>query len=108
MVADMEMVSWNNIELTEHNQVERLLLRGALRVRGEYEYAEAEALLTDFVQRRANLPDEAMEPISIGQAYLGDALRYQGKIAPARIAYKAALKQNPENDRAQKGLEALN
>ena len=106
--AETELLSWDNIELTERNQVERLLLRGVLRVRGEYDYGEAEKLLTEFVRRRGDLPAEVMEPVSTGQAYLGDTLRLQGKTGLARQAYNTALAQTPENYRAIKGLEALN
>lgn len=106
-IADQEMVSWDNIEITERYQVERLFLRGALRVLGGYEYPEAEMFLMQFTERRPSLPAEAMEPTSAGQAFLGDALRLQGKTRSAREVYEDVLRQDPENDRAKRGLEAL-
>jgi len=106
-IADQEMNSWDNIELTERYQVERLFLRGALRVLGGYEYPEAEMFLTQFIERRPSLPVEAMEPTFVGQAFLGDALRLQGKTRSARETYEDVLRQDPKNDRAIRGLEAL-
>lgn len=106
-IADQEMNSWDNIELTERYQVERLFLRGALRVLGGYEYPEAEMFLMQFIERRPGLPADAMEPTSAGQAFLGDALRLQEKSQSAREAYEDVLRQDPENNRAKRGLEAL-
>jgi len=95
-IADQETVSWDNIELTERYQVERLFLRGALRVLGGFEYPEAELFLMQFIERRPSLPAEAMEPIYVGQAFLGDALRLQGKTLLAQEIYEDVLRQDPK------------
>jgi len=105
--ADLELAMWENIAMSEDIIVERLLLRGVLRVLGEFEFEEAENYLVEFVERRSGLPEETMEPASIGYAFLGDARRLGGNAQSAVQAYEAALVLNPETKRAQRGLAAL-
>lgn len=106
-LADLELKSLNQIPLPDDVEVEHLLLRGVLRVLGGFEYEEAETFLSEFAERRPALPENAMEPLSIGYAYLGDARRMRGNIAGARIAYKMALAIDSSASRAQKGLALL-
>ena len=105
--ADAEMATWDAVEMSPEIEVERLLLQGVLRVRGSFEYAKAEAYLTEFVARRTALPDDVMEPVSTGYAYLGDARRMQSNPAGARDAYQAALALNADDRRAKQGLAEL-
>ena len=106
--ADKELASWDAITLSEETVVERLFLRGALRVMGAFEYEDAEVSLTAFVDRRSALPQDAMESVAVGYSFLGDARRKQGNRQGAREAYEAALAVNPESSRANSGLAALN
>ena len=105
--ADAEMATWDAIELPAEIEVERMFLRGVLRVLGGFEPAAAEAYLTEFVARRVALADDIMEPVSRGYAYLGDARRSQNKLAGAREAYEAALKLDADDRRAKNGLAEL-
>ncbi len=107
-LADQELASLDQIALPEDAKVERFLLRGVLRVRGEFDYEEAENFLNEFVNRRPALRENAMEPLSIGYAYLGDARRLAGNEEGARTAYEAALARDPTLTRAQTGLAQLN
>ena len=106
-LADLELVSLDQISLPDDAEVERLFLRGVLRVLGGFEYEEAEAYLSEFTERRSALPKNAMEPLSIGYAYLGDTRRMMGDIVGALMAYEMALAIDPNTSRAQKGLALL-
>ena len=107
-MADTELASLDRVTLPEETAIRRLLLRGVLRVRGDFEHREAETFLNEFIARRPSLPDNAMEPLSIGYAYLGDARQMVGYSERAPAAYEAALAADPDTSRAKKGLARLN
>ena len=107
-IADTELASLDKVTLPEAAEIERLLLRGVLRVRGDFEYEKAEVFLSEFIARRPSLSDDAMEPRSIGYAYLGDIRRMTGDTEGVRAAYETALATNPDSSRAKRGLAKLN
>jgi tetratricopeptide (TPR) repeat protein len=88
--------------LSSHPRVAFLV--GRLAAMSGQQLARGEAALTQYL---AKPPGRGEPRHAAAQVRLAQLLEKQGRVEPAKAAYRAALAQDPKNEEAKKGLKVL-
>lgn len=106
--ADRELSSWApDLSPDAWVFLEHQYLRVATRVYGGFELDIAEALLRQFIEARGHLDHPRLASITKANALIGSTYEGRGDFDKASDAYQAALRDDPDNQRAQDGLARI-
>lgn len=83
--------------MTPRNEAEQMIQGEAFLSLGRYQ--EADQVFNGLIQKAGNNPDKLL--------VIGDTLKVNGNLDGARDAYKAALSADPNNLKAQRGIQRI-
>jgi tetratricopeptide (TPR) repeat protein len=83
--------------MTPRNEAEQMIQGEAFLSLGRYQ--EADQVFNGLIQRAGNNPDKLL--------VIGDTLKVNGNLQGARDAYQAALSADPNNLKAQRGIQRI-